>query len=363
MRDRLLNISFVLLAAALVFFFGEKPIYNWDMIAYMGVAVEYTEHNPQVVHESVYKTLKEEVPAPVYKNLTANIEDRQECFESVSAFENELSFFRAKPLYTFLVFLLHKAGIRLVMATLIPSIIACFFIMLLSYHWLGIYLKKPYAFVIALLIGFLRIISELDRYSTPDALSNLFILLSLYLVATGADKKWIVGSLLLCIVARIDNFIFAAVVVYFIYLSGMKNIGFKLLVLGALAALSVIGIPMLLGDKADWFTKFAFLESLPAYIQHWRDTIYLIRTDLFYIAMILATIFLIWKADKEVKSLLYIIIITISARLVLFPSLQERFFAAYEISVLVMLAYYLGGIFKGLNIQNERPGRMINPTV
>ena len=362
MRNRLLNTLFVLFAAALVLFFGEKPIYNWDMIAYMGVAVEYTEHNPQKVHDSVYKALKEEVPAPVYRDLTANIEDRKECLENVNTFEDELSFFRAKPLYTFFVFLLHKVGVHLVMATLIPSIIACFFIMLLVYQWLGVYLKKPYAFVLALLVGFLRVIIELDRYSTPDAISNLFILWSLYLVATKADRRWIIASLLLCIAARIDNFIFAGVVAYFIYLRGTKNIGLKLLLLGALAAICVIGVPMLMGDKADWFTKFAFLESVPAYVQHWRDTIYLVRTDVFYILMILVTAFLIWKGNKEVKTILYLIVITIGVRMVLFPSLQERFFAAYEIAVLIILAYHLAGVFKTLRITNKvETDRIVNP--
>jgi hypothetical protein len=307
----------------------------------MGVATEYSVHDPQLIHDSVYHDLKREVPAPVYKDLTGDYEERRACLINSKEFSDQLSYFRAKPLYTLMISGLNKAGVSLVRATLIPSIIACFFLMLLVYHWLSLYLKKPFAFIAALLISLLPIFTELDRFSTPDAVSNFFVLLTLYLVTTEKKRSWILLALFLSIIARVDNFVLAIVVAYFLYLRGTKKVLWKLSVIGAVAGVSIIGIPMLMGDSATWFTKFAFLGSVGSYIHHWRDVIYILRTDPMYIALILASAFMIWKADDAIKKPLIIIIVTVFARLILFPSLQERFYAAYEFTVIILLVNFL----------------------
>ena len=102
----------------------------------------------------------------------------------------------------------------------------------------------------------------------------------------------------------------------------------------------VIGIPMLMGDSVTWFTKFAFLFSLKDYVQHWRDVIYTLRADVLYILLITLTAYLYLKADNQVKLILNIIVTTVVVRLFLFPSLQERFFGAYEFTVLIMFVLY-----------------------
>jgi hypothetical protein len=209
------------------------------------------------------------------------------------------------------------------------------------YHWLSLYLKKPFAFVSAVLICLLPIFMELDRFSTPDAVSNLFVLLTLYLVTTSKNKSWILLSLFLSVVARVDNFVLAIVVAYYLYLKGTKHIVWKLALVGAVAGISIIGIPVLMGDNATWFTKFAFLGSVSSYIQHWRDVLYILRTDMLYIALILVSVFMLFKADDSIKKTLIIIIMTVLARLILFPSLQERFYAAYEFSIIILLVNFL----------------------
>jgi hypothetical protein len=341
MRTKLFDLLFLIAAGFLVFYLSQKPVYNWDMISYMGVATEYSVHDPQVVHDSVYHDLKREVPAPVYRDLTGDHEERRACLLSSKEYNDQLSYFRAKPLYTLMIAGLNKAGVSLVRATLIPSIIACFFLMLLVYHWLSLYLKKPFAFVTALLMSLLPIFVELDRFSTPDAVSNFFVLLSLYLVTTGKNKWWILLSLFLSVVARVDNFVLAIVVAYFLYLKGTKNVVWKLGIVGAVAGISIIGIPVLMGDSPTWFTKFAFLGSVTSYVNHWRDVIYTLRTDALYLLLILAAAFMLRKADYAIKMPLIIIVITILARLILFPSLQERFYAAYEFTVIILLVKYL----------------------
>lgn len=341
MRNKIIDLLFVVLAAVFVFLLSEKPVYNWDMIAYMGVSVEYSEHDLQKVHDSVYHTLRQEVSPEVYRGLTENYDDRAQCLKDASIFGKELSFFRTKPLYTLWVFLLHKAGVHLVLATLIPSIIACFLIILLVYHWLCHFLQRPLAFVAAASIAMLPIFAMLDRYSTPDAMSNLFVLLTLYTIATKKPVWMLILSLLLATLSRIDNFVLAIVIAYFLYLKNTKNILWKSLVVGSISLICVVGVPMLMGDRADWFTQFAFLFSVKDYIQHWRDVIYILRTDVLYLVLMAVAALLILKANREIKTLVQIVVTTVVIRLFLFPSLQERFFAAYEFVVIIALLSFV----------------------
>jgi len=340
-RGIFFDIAFIIIAAVFVLLTSKKPVYNWDMVAYMGVVVEYSEHDMQKVHDSVYHALQHEVPPSVYYGLTNNIDDRHACLVNAKIFGSELSFFRAKPLYTFFVYLLHNTGISLVNATLIPSIIACFCMIILIYHWLSLYVKRPAAFILASLIALLPIFSLLDQYSTPDAISNFFVLASLFLLATHKKTSWIILCLLLSILARIDNFILAAVVIYFMFLKGKKNVLLSFIILGGVSVLCVILIPLLMGDKADWFTKFAFLTSPKDYIQHWRDLVYTLRHDVMYLLLIPIVLFMLWKANAEIKKLTLIIMVTVVTRLILFPSLQERFFAAYEFTIILLFIHYM----------------------
>jgi len=353
MSRKLYDVIFIVIAAVFVFFLSKKPIYNWDMIAYMGVAVEYSEHDLQKVHDSVYHTLQHELPPKIYSGLTADKDQRHQCLTNVSVFGRQLSFFRTKPLYTFLVFSLSRIGVHLVTATLIPSMIACFAMIILAYYWLCVYLKRPYAFLAAIILAVLPVFSELDRYSTPDALSNFFVLLSLYGVATGRSSRWVIISLILATFSRVDNFVLAIVIAYFIYMKGRKNLVLKLGVTGLIAGVCIVGIPVLLGDKANWFTQFAFLFSVKDYIQHWRDVIYILRTDWLYLLLIVLTAFLLWKGNTEVRQMLYIVVATVVIRLFLFPSLQERFFAAYEFVVIIMFLSYLAARYGQLAVNRK----------
>jgi hypothetical protein len=340
-KNYIYAVPLAIVLAALIFFVSRKPLYNWDMIAYMGVVEEYTNSDLQHVHRATYSALREQVPEHVYEGLTANIEDRRECLMDATAFGNQLSFFRTKPLYTFLVLVFHKAGVPLVKATLIPSMIAALLILLIVYAWLTRYVPPILAACISMLFGFLPIFWELIRTSTPDALSNMLILLSLYVIATKRQLPCTLLCLGLAILARVDNIVFVAVTINYLYL---RNYGSKLLRLGSmglLLATGLIGIPVLLGDSANWFTKFAFLFSISDYVQHVRDMLYIVRTNPTYIIYALTSLFLLLKGNKDTSVVIYIVVTTVLIRLFLFPSLQERFFGAFEFAMLILLIDHL----------------------
>lgn len=345
MRKRIFDFIFVAVSLMLVMYTARKPIYNWDMIAYMGVVEEYSEHNIQKVHDIVYYTLQKEVPTDVYSGLTNDKDDRRQCLVDANVFYQELSFFRAKPLYTGLVFLLHKLGCPFVLSTLIPSIISSFFFLLICYIWLCTYLKKEIAAIFALLLAQLPIFSELIRYSTPDALSNVLLLLSLYLIATDKKKHWLILALLLSLFARIDNFIFVFAALFFVYLKDVRKRRYPLLAGIAIAGAGVFIIPMLFGNSFDWFTKFAFLFSVSDYAAHWKAVLFDLRQPL-YILLIIISYFLLKSDDRKTTLIVKIILSTLAIRLVLFPSVQERFFAAYEFAIAILFIGYMSSRYK-----------------
>lgn len=340
MPKRFYDILLVIFALAFVLFTARKPIYNWDMIAYMGVVEEYSVHDIQKVHDNVYKTVQAEIPTTVFAGLTDHEEDRYECLTDANVFHDELSFFRAKPLYTFLVYLFHKAGVPFVMSTLIPSIIAGIIMLLLVYTWLCVYLKRPLALIATVLLALMPPFAELVRFSTPDALSNLILLWSAYLIATNKINRWLVLSLCLSLVARVDNFVFVMVAIFFVYMNGRVKLDVRMLSIVGVGLLGVIGIPMLFGDAFTWFTKFAFLFSISDYAHHWKMVLYEIRTSQ-YILMVLFSIFLLYNGDKQTVRVVKIIVVTFIVRLFLFPSIQERFFVGFEFIIAILLIGFM----------------------
>ncbi|MCB0696241.1 MAG: hypothetical protein KDC07_02685 [Chitinophagaceae bacterium] len=341
MKNRIYNILLVALAGFIVLYYSQKPEYNWDMIAYMGIVTEYSEPDMQKMHDEVYTSLQNETPAEIYNGLTADIEDRRDCLLAAAAFYDELEYFRVKPLYTGFVYALHKTGIPLVKATLIPSLIASFLLLIVLYALLSLYVQNPFALILTVILGLYEPFREITALSSPDAMSNLFIMLSLYLVAKQYKGIWLPVVLFFSVVSRVDNFIFAGVVSYFVYLQGKRNVLLLSGVIGAIGLAGVILIPVLMGDTPDWFMKFAYVASIGDYVQHWRDVFFLFRHSVYDMLVIAISIFLLIKTHGLAKKMTLIVLISVAVHMLLFPSLQERFLVAYEFTLVTMLAWYV----------------------
>lgn len=340
MPKRTYDILLVVFALVFVLYTARKPIYNWDMIAYMGVVEEYSVHDIEKVHNNVYHTLQTEVPADVYAGLTDHEDDRYECLTDANVFHDELSFFRAKPLYTILVFLFYKAGLPFVISTMVPSMIAGFAILLIAYSWLCSYFKKHLAFLATILLSLLPAFAELVRLSTPDALSNMLLLFATYLIATDKSKRWLVFVLGLSLLARVDNFIFIIAFVFYVFMNGKFKVDYRMMGIAVIAILGVLGIPMLFGDSFNWFTKFAFLFSWSEYLHHWKVVVFDFRTSQ-YLLLLLLSIFLYRSGDKKTMLIIKIIAVTFATRLLLFPSIQERFFVSFEFTIAILLIGFM----------------------
>ena len=60
-------LSLAIVAAVLIFFVSRKPLYNWDMIAYIGVVEEYSNNDLQHVHKATYEAVRRQVTSSDHK--------------------------------------------------------------------------------------------------------------------------------------------------------------------------------------------------------------------------------------------------------------------------------------------------------
>src|SRR5688500_10068018 len=121
-------IVYVLLSIVLFISFRyhyHHPGYNWDMLPYMGIVLEY--EGDTTVHEQVYTIAKTELPPTAFTQLTdSTVPYRSAVYHSPELFRKQLPFYVVKPLYTRMVQWFYLAGLPLTKATVMPSLIACF---------------------------------------------------------------------------------------------------------------------------------------------------------------------------------------------------------------------------------------------
>lgn len=343
----LVHIVFALIAAGVIAV-NYKPAYNWDILPYMALALSHTVEDKDSVHSMVYTQVKEgqengEITKGTFGNLTTRIPYRVQCYENADKFNAQLFYYRTKPLYNLLVYGLYSAGVPLIRATVIPSVVACFFILLVLYAWMSLYTNRIMATIIALLIALLPIFSELQNTSSPDALSAALVLFAMYLFFAGKHKGWLFLCLAFAVLARIDNFIFAAVMLYAVFNPGKNKLLFIAAWFIVAAIVAVFVIPWLAGNSPLWFTDFKFLESHVQYYFHVRNVFRAFFADAYYWIWVALGLVLLTVTYKPAQQLMLIITASVIIRLVLFPSLQERFFAPYEFALIVALLMAVKG--------------------
>lgn len=339
-KKRYYNIVFILLAATYVFVVNNKPRYNWDLLPYMAIVKGYSEPDFHKVHEEVYSEVKASTGPYTFKMLADHLPYREECYKDPEIFKENIDFYKTKPLYTGLIFVLHKMGFSIFRVIHVPSLVAGFFLLLIMYAWLCSYVHPAMAIILTAGCTLLKNLSDVQNSVTPDAMSAVFILFSLFIMATGKNSKWLLPSLLLAVLTRIDNFIFSGIAYYYSVVKAAR----KRLVVSLIIVMLVIGsvfiIPYLAGAQIGWFKKFLFLKSHVQYYWHCMDVLRALKEPR-YILFILAGLYLLFFSDKKIRPVINTIVLSVIIHMILFPSLQERFFIAHELGIIILIIRYV----------------------
>lgn len=206
----------LLLAAIAITLFQVKPLYNWDMIPYIGVALSYQEEDVTTLHSQTYASLTEALSARKVAELTTRDAYRQRVFSDAAAFEGILPFYSVKPVYPFVVNLLVLTGQHPVDASVIISRTFTCVLLMLFYFWIRRGHGGLIAGVVTLLIAMTPFLQDLAGYLTPDAMSAATVFAGLYLLMV---KKQIPPALMLLafsVLVRPDNLILVAVLSIFL---------------------------------------------------------------------------------------------------------------------------------------------------
>lgn len=150
------GIFFVVVAVSLLpacLFAFRRPAYNWDMLPYMAIVLKMDKPwlNMEGIHTLTYQMASQKVPETDYRLLKEG-NYRKKMAANAAAFGEQLPFYSVKPLYVGMIYLLYKTGFSLVSSTMLPSIIAYFFLGLLLFYWMGRYLRPLFALLGSVLV-------------------------------------------------------------------------------------------------------------------------------------------------------------------------------------------------------------------
>jgi hypothetical protein len=298
-----------------------------------------------IIHADVYETAQKNLPAKKYNNLI-NPKDkyRIKMAEDAAAFETQLPFFNIKPVYLIMIFIFFKLGTSLTYATLVPSLIAFFFMNLVAYFWCKKFSLSPAAFAIVLTLICIATIPLATR-SNPDGVACLFIMVGSFFFLEAKNLFLTVLFLVLAILTRPESIIFSFIL-YAIILAGKwkRKIPVFISAIYILILVLVYFIPLKIMSNPGWSTLFyhAFVDNtanplvkqtitIPLYLQVIRQNILNFKgiAAFIFLAVLCTQVFQFKTATTE-KAFLYkifFIVVLISAiiKFLIFPMGSLRF--------------------------------------
>ncbi len=346
-----------------------RPLYNWDMLAYMALVVQEDHSDTNQIREITYKAAQDNIPAVDYEHLVG-VTNRKDLSENSEAFFNKLPFYAVKPMYIKMVSLFYKAGFSLPMATVLPSIIFYLAIGLLFFYWLLKYLKLIWAFSASLSIMFSGFMVFMARLSTPDCLSAFLLLSAFYFIIERPSLKWTFFFLILSEFARLDNILPCVFILSFLFFSRKWqrkiNLAWYLLMLVILVS-CYFGITIVTMKPFGWnvlyyptFARyldlshtfhfsFSFKAYLALVVSHaiTAVVVYNFMFFMFFLVLILYSPSFKYKNLTLEQSFCIMLVLTSLFRFVLYPDLSDRFNVAIYLCLLLVLVKRYAGLITG----------------
>lgn len=178
----------VLCAALFVFATGwamrgaiQRPVYNFDLLDYVALALEFVESDPEVVHQRTYETVQAELTPEAFANITESSPFRREIHADWRRFDANLGFHRGRYLYSLAVLVVHKLGARLTAATWYANQFFWFATAVLVFVWAWRHLALWAASLLALALVYSPPVLALLPASSPESMAMFLVTLGLFL--------------------------------------------------------------------------------------------------------------------------------------------------------------------------------------
>lgn len=185
-----------------------QPAYfNWDMIPYIGLAQHWSGKSIPDAHQETFRLIKSKVTDNQFQALTSGGAYHEGVYKNPVFLQNQFPFYAVKPAYPIMLILLDNLGVDMVTASVGISVISYFLIALLLLYWLSRHVPITFAVISIAALVSTPVLSNLARFSTPDALSVFVVLLALLHIIE--LRRPLIGWLLMlfAVTVRPDNVI------------------------------------------------------------------------------------------------------------------------------------------------------------
>lgn len=220
-------ILFLILGILALILSVARPMHNWDMVIYAAAAKSIEEDDITRIHSFVYSRLRQSVPDDEYRALAApGGSDPDSVYRNIisadpGAMAEQLPLFQIRPLYTGIIYIMYKLGVNIYLATHLISGLAVLAGVILLYFISRSTLPAYMTYLVPLGSAAAGVLS-LAKYSTPDGLAFLAVLISVYLMTRRRTAALLV-TLPLITAVRTDLIIFILPLCMILLAGGWQN--------------------------------------------------------------------------------------------------------------------------------------------
>jgi len=229
-----------------------RPDYNWDMVAYVASALENRTESPEQLHAETWKAISEDAREAQLYRLQHGNPFNQHQWEHPADFESQLSMFRVKIGYVWLIRALEPL-FGIAHAAILLSILPALGFGLVCLCWLGREgaLQGAVFLVPALMVAD---VLHMTTAVTPDMLLALVSMSALYLLARERDIA-ACALLFASVFVRPDNIILVFALLLTAIAFGWRILPFLVAFVASFAGCMLISK---LGGHPGWWAHFYF---------------------------------------------------------------------------------------------------------
>ena len=349
----LLYIVFLLLVCLKTY---RSPQYNFDILPYMGIILQYDGKSAADLHSFVYGAAKSEIPASKYQLLIDTSHAyRTRMHRSPGEFVANFPYYEVKPAYNYGNYVFYYFGIPLTKSTILFSIIGYMAMGILVLAWLRKSLNIVWAVVFSTLVMVMPFILHAAGLSTPDAISAFFVLLAFYFLLQKENIRIATLLLLVSILFRLDNILPFLVIQTGTWLYRRKQHVHALRTfLVAVVSGLVVYFLVTFQVKSGGWDRLYFTSFFERMSSSYDDTNGFSWKEYFKIALsqvytavyhshlagfiLVSTILLVLKnTNRRTRLFVFLLFIIICLRFILHPVVADRFYLPYYIVSLILL--------------------------
>ena len=260
-------IGYAVFACVLLFntvnIISERPK-NWDMLAYVWIALEQGDLTEAELHTETYEAVKRQASPEAYQKLIEEPTYRKKVAEDHDLFAEQIGFYTVKLVYPMLMRAATFAGVDPVTAARGISALSYFAIGAFVFLILRSFCPALISSAASAIIVSLPFFTQLGLLITPDALSAACLLFAAYVFHVRKSKLWPMLILIAAGLIRPDNFIAAGCILTAAFITQSVN-RYQYLAFAALMGAVYFGLQYV-ADYHGWALHFyvTFVERIPA---------------------------------------------------------------------------------------------------